>query len=146
MQSFKLEGRVALVTGSSAGIGEALARGLAEAGAAVVINGRRPELVDSVVAALIGAGHTAHAAPFDVTDPDAAGRAIADIEANVGPLDILVNNAGIQRRQSLEAFDEATWRELMSVNLDSVDFVALYRQEIERRAAAGTAAAPTPAN
>ena len=124
MDAFKLDGRVALVTGSSAGIGEALARGLAKAGAEVVINGRRQELVDKVVQSLIDAGQKAHAAPFDVTDPQAAAVAIEDIETHVGPIAILVNNAGIQRRESLEAFDEAAWRELMSTNLDSVFYVS----------------------
>jgi gluconate 5-dehydrogenase len=124
MDAFKLDGRVALVTGSSAGIGEALARGLAKAGAEVVINGRRQELVDKVVQSLIDAGQKAHAAPFDVTDPQAAAVAIENIETHVGPIAILVNNAGIQRRESLEAFDEAAWRELMSTNLDSVFYVS----------------------
>lgn len=124
MDAFKLDGRVALVTGSSAGIGEALARGLAKAGAEVVINGRRQELVDKVVQSLIDAGQKAHAASFDVTDPQAAAVAIEDIETHVGPIAILVNNAGIQRRESLEAFDEAAWRELMSTNLDSVFYVS----------------------
>jgi gluconate 5-dehydrogenase len=124
MDAFKLDGRIALVTGSSAGIGEALARGLAQAGAEVVINGRRREPVDKVVQSLLEAGLKAHAAPFDVTDPNAAAAAVEDIETHVGPIDILVNNAGIQRRESLEAFDEATWRELMSTNLDSVFYVS----------------------
>ena len=124
MDAFKLDGRIALVTGSSAGIGEALARGLAQAGAEVVINGRRREPVDKVVQSLLDAGLKAHAAPFDVTDPNAAAAAVEDIETHVGPIDILVNNAGIQRRESLEAFDEATWRELMSTNLDSVFYVS----------------------
>ena len=124
MDAFKLDGRIALVTGSSAGIGEALARGLAQAGAEVVINGRRREPVDKVVQSLLDAGLKAHAAPFDVTAPNAAAAAVEDIETHVGPIDILVNNAGIQRRESLEAFDEATWRELMSTNLDSVFYVS----------------------
>jgi len=124
MDAFKLDGRVALITGSSAGIGEALARGLAQAGAEVVINGRRTEAVEKVVQSLKDAGLKAHAAPFDVTDPKAAARAIDGIEANIGPIEILINNAGIQRRESLEAFEEATWRELMSTNLDSVFYVS----------------------
>ena len=124
MDAFRLDGRVAVITGSSAGIGEALARGLAEAGAEVIINGRRPEVVEKVVQSLIDAGHKAHAAPFDVTDSNAAAAAIDDIETRVGNIEILVNNAGIQRRESLESFDEATWRELMATNLDSVFYVS----------------------
>ena len=124
MQAFRLDNRVALVTGSSAGIGEALALGLCEAGAHVVINGRRGEAVDSVVANLRAAGHTAHGMPFDVTDAQQVASATDRIEAEIGPIDILVNNAGIQRRESLEKFEEDTWRELMSTNLDSVFYVA----------------------
>jgi len=62
--------------------------------------------------------------PFDVTDSAAVAAGIARIEAGIGPIDILVNNAGIQRRAPLEDFPEATWRELMRTNLDSVFFVA----------------------
>ena len=124
MQAFNLDNRLALITGSSAGIGEALAFGLCEAGAHVVINGRRKEAVDRVVTALQEAGHTAHAMPFDVTDAKQVASAIDRIEAEIGPIDILVNNAGIQRRESLEMFEEETWRELMSTNLDSVFYVA----------------------
>ncbi|MCL4170522.1 UNVERIFIED_CONTAM: hypothetical protein GTU68_031476, partial [Idotea baltica] len=124
MKAFSLDNRLALITGSSAGIGEALAFGLCEAGAHVVINGRRAEAVDQVVAKLQAAGHTAHAMPFDVTDTAQVADAVNRIEADIGPIDILVNNAGIQRRESLEAFKEETWRELMSTNLDSVFYVA----------------------
>ncbi len=124
MNAFSLDNRLALITGSSAGIGEALARGLAEAGAHVIINGRRAGEVERVSAELRGLGHTAHAAPFDVTDPAAAKAAIERIESDVGPIEILINNAGIQRRQSLEAFEEEIWRELMSTNLDSVFYVS----------------------
>lgn len=124
MKAFSLDNRLALITGSSAGIGEALAFGLCEAGAHVVINGRRAEAVNKVVAKLKDAGHTAHGIPFDVTDFAQVAEATNRIEAEIGPIDILVNNAGIQRRGSLEAFEEETWRELMSTNLDSVFYVS----------------------
>lgn len=124
MQRFSLDNRLALVTGSSAGIGAALARGLCEAGARVVINGRRTAAVEKVVDDLSAAGHSAHAMAFDVTDPAQVRDAVAKIETDIGAIDILVNNAGIQRRQSLEAFEEETWRELMSTNLDSVFYVS----------------------
>lgn len=132
---FGLAGRIALVTGSSGGIGEGLARGLAEAGAEVVINGRTAAKVDAVVAAIVGAGGSAHGAVFDVTDPGAVQEAIARIERDIGPIDILVNNAGIQRRKPLEDFPVETWRELMKANLDSVFFVgqAAARFMISRR-------------
>jgi gluconate 5-dehydrogenase len=121
---FDISGKIALVTGSSAGIGLALAKGLAEAGATVIINGRDHAKAEAARAALSGAGLNAHAAPFDVTDAKAVEAGVARIEQEVGPVAILVNNAGIQRRMPLEAFPEATWRELMATNLDSVFFVA----------------------
>ncbi len=132
---FGLSGAVALVTGSSAGIGLALARGLAEAGARVVVNGRTPNTVDLAVEALRAEGAEAAAAIFDVTEPKLVGEAVARIEAEIGPIDILVNNAGIQRRAPLEDFPVETWRELMRANLDSMFFVskAVARSMIPRK-------------
>ena len=132
---FGLPQTVALVTGSSAGIGLALVRGLAGAGAAVVVNGRDAAKVEKVVAELAASGAKAHAAAFDVTDRAAVGAAVARIESEVGPIDVLVNNAGIQRRGPLEDYPEETWRELMRANLDSVFFVgqAVARHMIARK-------------
>ncbi len=121
---FDLKGRRALVTGSGQGIGLALAGALAGAGAAVVLNGRDAAKLDRAAAMLRATGAEASIAPFDVTDSAAVAAGIARIEAGIGPIDILVNNAGIQRRAPLEDFHEATWRELMRTNLDSVFFVA----------------------
>ena len=121
---FGLDGAVALVTGSSGGIGLALARGLAGAGARVVLNGRRAEAVAEAAAALRAEGADVFEAPFDVTDGDAADKAVADIEESFGPLDVLVNNAGIQRRGALEDYPRETWRELMRANLDSMFYVS----------------------
>ncbi len=132
---FGLGGRVALVTGSSGGIGQTLAKGLAEAGATVVVNGRTGDKVSAVVSQIVATGGRAHGAVFDVTKSAEVSAGIARIEAEVGPIDILVNNAGIQRRMPLEDFPEATWRELMSANLDSVFFVgqAVARAMIPRK-------------
>jgi gluconate 5-dehydrogenase len=132
---FGLSGTVALITGSSAGIGLALARGLAAADARVVINGRDTAKVDAVVARLREDGLRADAAPFDVTDPAAITAAVERIESAIGPIDILINNAGIQRRAPLEEFDPEMWREVMRTNLDSVFFVgqAVARCMIPRR-------------
>jgi len=121
---FGLDGAVALVTGSSAGIGLALAKGLAGAGARVAVNGRSAEKVEAAVGALRADGADAFAAPFDVTDGGEVRAGVERIEAQFGPIDILVNNAGIQRRGPLEDYPEETWRELMSVNLDSVFYVS----------------------
>jgi gluconate 5-dehydrogenase len=132
---FGLRGRVALVTGSSAGIGRALAVGLAEAGAHVVINGRSADKVETVVSQIRAAGGKADGAVFDVTAGEGVRAHVARIEAELGPIEILVNNAGIQRRMPLEDFPEEAWRELMSTNLDSIFLVgqAVARAMIPRR-------------
>ncbi len=124
LQRFSLEGRVALITGSSGGIGFALAQGLAAAGATVVLNGRDAAKLAAAVAMLQGEGYRVFAAPFDATDPAQIDPAIAGIEAEVGPIDILINNAGMQRRAPLHEFSHADWQQLMQTNLDSVFLVA----------------------
>ena len=121
---FDISGQIALVTGSSAGIGLALARGLARAGARVVLNGRDAERLQGAAETLAGEGLAVERLAFDVTDPAAVNAAVGRIEAEIGAIGILVNNAGIQRRMPLDSFPEATWRELMATNLDSVFYVA----------------------
>src|SRR5215207_1402709 len=93
---FDLSGRVALVTGSSAGIGFALAHGLGGAGAKVVLNGRDPGKLALAAERLRREGQSVHEIPFDVTDSNAVRPAVEWIEDNVGPIDILINNAGMQ--------------------------------------------------
>ena len=133
---FDLKGRRALVTGSSQGIGLVLARGLAGAGATVVLNGRDAEKLARSVAALKAEGLSAHGCAFDVTDAAAIDRGMAAAERDVGPIDILVNNAGVQRRAPLEAMEESAWREVLDTNLTGVFLVArrIVRSMIERRA------------
>ncbi len=123
MTLFSLEGRVALVTGAGQGIGFSIAEALAGAGARVFLNGRSPETLEAAAGRLRQAGSTAEIARFDVTDPVQVAEGVAAIEA-AAPIDILVNNAGIQRRAPLDQFKDEDWRELMSVNLDSVYFVS----------------------
>ena len=120
LQQFDLTGRLALVTGSSAGIGLALARGLAGAGATVVLNGRGAEKLEQAAASLRADGLRVHHRVFDVTSREATRAGVDDIERSIGPLDILVNNAGMQRRGPLEQFAEADWHEIMRTNVDSV--------------------------
>lgn len=122
---FSLRGRLALVTGSTQGIGHALAEGLLEAGASVILNGRDGDRCrDSAAALTARFGNRVHWCAFDVTDEAAVTAAVAAIEADIGPLDILVNNAGIQRRAPLEDYPLETWRELMAINLESVFIVS----------------------
>ena len=134
LDQFRLNGRIALVTGSSASIGLALARGLAQAGASVVLNGRDAHRLEEAAATLRGENLQVHTRCFDVTQGDAVVAAVADIEASIGAIDILVNNAGMQRRMPLQDFSHAHWHELMRTNLDSVFFVgqAVARHMIAR--------------
>jgi gluconate 5-dehydrogenase len=113
---FDLTGRRALVTGSSQGIGLALARGLAEAGAAVVLNGRDTAKLDAAASEVPGSTTL----PFDVGDHAAARAAVDGFEASTGPIDVLVNNAGMQHRAPLEEFPADAFEELLRTNVSSV--------------------------
>lgn len=117
---FSLKGRRALVTGSSQGIGLALARGLAGAGAAVVLNGRNAEKLGSAATALARDGSEVHSLPFDVTDHEGVRRAVDGFEDEVGAIDILVNNAGMQHRAPLEEFPADAFERLLQTNIASV--------------------------
>jgi gluconate 5-dehydrogenase len=133
---FDLAGRRALLTGSSRGIGFALAKGLGEAGAAIVLNGRDPERLDGAAASLREGGLArVDTVAFDVTDRAAVLDGVARVEADHGPIDILVNNAGVQHRAPLDEFPPEAWSRIMATNLDSVFFVgqAVARHMIGRR-------------
>jgi gluconate 5-dehydrogenase len=134
--TFRLDGRVALVTGSSTGIGLALARGLAQVGATVVINARNAARLNDAAGALRADGLTAHAMAFDVTDSAAVDAAVERIEAEVGPIHILINNAGMTRRGPLTELSDADWRAVLTTNLDSAFYVgrAVARRMIPRGA------------
>lgn len=121
---FDLTGRRALVTGSSQGIGFALARGLAGAGAALVLNGRDPARLEAAAEALRDEGFSVETLPFDVTDHAAARAAVDRFEAETGSIDILINNAGIQHRSALEDFPADAFQRLLQTNVASVFNVA----------------------
>ncbi|MEU6385382.1 SDR family oxidoreductase [Streptomyces bauhiniae] len=114
---FDISGRTALVTGSSRGIGLALARGLAEAGCTVVLNGRDGDRLARAAAELPDG--LVHTAVFDVTDGPSVAAGIAGVEERVGPLDILVNNAGMQLRAPLLEFTDSDWHRVLDTNLTS---------------------------
>ncbi|KAB1111600.1 SDR family oxidoreductase [Neorhizobium galegae] len=120
---FDLSGRRALVTGSSQGIGFALAKGLAEHGASVVLNGRDPVKLQAAADSLKNEGYEARISDFDVTDPDAVKRGVDAIEQDIGAIDILINNAGMQFRSPLEEFPADRWEQLMKTNVSSVFYV-----------------------
>jgi len=133
---FDLSGRRALVTGSSQGIGFALAKGLAEHGASVVLNGRDALKLEAAAKALREAGYEVAVNAFDVTDADAVKHGIDEIESAIGPIDILINNAGMQFRTALEDFPADRWEQLLKTNISSIFYVgqAVARHMITRGA------------
>jgi gluconate 5-dehydrogenase len=131
--AFDITGRLALITGSSRGLGYALATGLAQAGARVVVHGRDPEAVAKAARSIGDAtGNLPAMTTFDVTDAAAAAEGIASLVADHGVPDILVNNAGLQRRAPFNDFDPADWDDIVTTNLSSVFYVS---QPITRRMA-----------
>jgi len=120
---FDLTGRRALVTGSGQGIGFTLARGLAQAGAEVILNDIDKDRLAAAAKKLQGEGATVYELGFDVTDADLAKSAVDDFEATTGPIDILINNAGMQFRAPLEEFPADRFDFMMRLNINSVFYV-----------------------
>ncbi len=114
---FSLAGKTALVTGSSRGLGYAMAEALARQGADVFLNGRHAETVEAAAGKLSEAGLIATALPFDVGDAGATAAAVAGLGERQGRLDILVNNAGIQHRCALSEWQDADFDQVISTNL-----------------------------
>jgi gluconate 5-dehydrogenase len=131
---FDVAGKTALVTGSTRGIGLALARGLLSAGVSVVLNARDPERLLQAQASLTALaeqnGATVYAVGFDVTRPRAVVDGIAQVEDVAGPLDILVNNTGAQHRTTFVDFSDDDWYRLVDTNLTSAFLVG---REVARR-------------
>ncbi|HKG75966.1 MAG TPA: SDR family oxidoreductase [Beijerinckiaceae bacterium] len=130
MKIFDLSERTALVTGSSKGIGFGLARGLGQAGARVVLNGRSQTALDEAAVTLRSEGLAIETAAFDASDSAAVAAGVDSIEREVGPIDILINNAGMQFRSPLEEFPHEKWSALMRTNIDTAFFVG---QAVARR-------------
>lgn len=114
---FSLADRIALVTGATRGLGFAIARGMAQAGATVVLNGRKPDDLARAAEALSKEGLRADIAAFDVTQRAAIAQGVAAVNAQHGRVDILVNNAGIQRRAPMPEFQAQDWNDVIATNL-----------------------------
>ncbi|MFN3723302.1 MAG: SDR family oxidoreductase [Paracoccaceae bacterium] len=136
MTLFDLTGKRALITGSSQGIGFALARGMAQAGAKIVLNGRDTAKLTAAAKTLRAEEADVSELVFDATDHEAVRKAVDDFETTVGPIDILVNNAGMQHRGPLEEFPADAFEKLLQTNIASVFHVgqAVARHMIKRGA------------
>ena len=121
---FNLNGKRALITGSSQGIGFALAKGLAAEGVEIVLNGRNTEKLDSAASALEANGVKTHQLAFDATDHTTVREAIDGFESASGAIDILVNNAGMQHRTALQDFPPEAFEQLLQTNIASVFHVS----------------------
>ncbi len=113
---FRLDGKVALVTGASGGLGAAIARTLLAQGARVALSGTRQDALDTLAAEL---GEGAHACPADLRDPAAADALLTAAEAACGPVDILVNNAGLTRDMLALRMKDADWQTVLDVDLSA---------------------------
>lgn len=124
LKLFDLTGKTALITGGSQGLGYAIATGLGEAGAKLVVNGRNKDKMEAAVSELKGKGISAFGSLFDVTSEKEVQQAIDKIEAEIGPIDILVNNAGIIKRIPLENMEVQEWEQVININLTAPFIVA----------------------
>lgn len=119
LDSFSLKGKVALVTGASYGIGMAIAKGFASAGATIVFNDIKPELVEKGLAAYKAEGIEAHGYVCDVTNEEKVNEVVGTIEKEVGTIDILVNNAGIIKRIPMLEMKASEFRQVIDVDLNA---------------------------
>lgn len=135
MKLFCLTGKTALITGSSQGIGLALAQGLSEAGASVVLNGRNQQKLEDAAEQLTNKGASTTTCAFDVTDHLAVRKAVDSLEAGGTQIDILINNAGMQHRSALEDFEADAFEQLLQTNVASIFHVsqAVGRHMIKRK-------------
>ncbi len=117
---FDITGKIALITGSSQGLGFTLAKGLGEAGAIILVNGRKKEKLENAVLNLKEMGIKTKGFLFDVSEKNEVENQIEKIERDVGTIDILINNAGIQIRGLLEEFDAGDWQKILDTNLTGI--------------------------
>ncbi len=132
---FDVSNKIVLITGSARGIGYSLAKGFAEAGSVVIINGTSDASVEKALVSLKTAGYKIHGMPFDVTRQADVETCIRNIENKTGPIDVLINNAGIHRRAPLEEMSQDDWNRVIEVNLNAVFTVSqiVARYMIERK-------------
>ncbi len=121
---FNIEGKRILITGSTSGIGNVLAEGLAQAGAFVILNGRTEKNVDQAVKSFLARGYKTSGAAFDITKAEEVELRIAELESDLGTIDVLVNNAGIQHRAPLEEFKLEDWNKVINTNLTGAFIVS----------------------
>src|SRR5687768_5306775 len=114
---FDLKGKRALITGGTHGLGMAMAKGLASAGAQLIINGHSSQKMDAALEEYQQAGIKAHASLFDVTDEAQVKKAVDTLENTIGPIDILINNAGIIKRIPILEMEADEFREVINVDL-----------------------------
>ncbi len=123
---FNLEGKRILITGGTQGIGAAIAKGLGEAGATLIINARSQEKLDACLQDLRKSGIQANGALFDVTSRERVKEAVTHIENHIGPIDILVNNAGIIKKAPAEDLEEEDWNAVIQTNLTGPFMLSKY--------------------
>lgn len=134
LDTFSLSGKTALVTGGSRGLGRAMAQALGEAGAAVAVSATTSAGAEGAARELAETGIRAYGVRLEVSDVDDVERAVAEVEAEFGPIDVLVNNAGIGVGGAAFDAPDEVWREVMSVNVDGVWYCsrAVARRMAER--------------
>ena len=132
---FNLKGKRVLITGGTQGIGAAIAKGLWEVGAEIIINARNQKKLDNCISGFRESGIEAKGYLFDITNSSDVQKAIADIETNCGPIDVLVNNAGIIRRVLTEDLEEEDWNSVILTNLTAPFIMSKYvgRNMIRRK-------------
>ena len=122
LDRFKLDGKVALVTGAGSGLGQAIAVALAEAGADLAILGRRADALSDTEKCIGATGRKTHAISADVSKKDNVTRAVREAESALGPIDILVNAAGIANADDTLDLKEEDWRNVIDINLTGTFF------------------------